>query len=270
MEHESQAMTLCEITEQKKRAVEDKVILEDEKRNLANRLEEKSIELARISNMQMDTLTQQLNLHHELNMKHIEISTLKMQNEQLHNELKRERETVESLNKSSEAIKHFEQLLKSPRSAHDTSGLGYSSTEVGESSKSADQRSDKGKDPKPTCHYCNKKGHTANVCRSKKINQQSIPRSKGYCHKCNMQGHMTQNCRSNVTKTQRFDGHCYNCKKYGHRAFECRSKSMWASNQHARRDNYAHLYNWDYNTRQSCHYCQEYGHIPKNCIRTHL
>ena len=30
------------------------------------------------------------------------------------------------------------------------------------------------------------------------------------------------------------------------------------------------FYNWDYNTRKSCHYCQEYGHIPKNCIRTHF
>ena len=256
MEHESQAMTLCEITEQKKRAVEDKVILEDEKRNLANRLEEKSIELARISNMQMDTLTQQLNLHHELNMKDIEISTLKMQNEKLHNELKRGKEIAESLNKSSEAIKYFEQFLKSSRSTYDTSGLGYMSTKVGETSESTKQRSEKGKDPKPTYHNCNKKGHIANVCRSTRINQQSIPRSKSYCHKCNMQGHMTQECRANITRTQRFDGNCYNCKKHGHRAFECRTKPMWTSNQHARRDNHAYHYNWDYNTRQSCHYYQ--------------
>ena len=52
MEQESQAMMLCEITEQKKRIVEDIAILEDEKRNLTNRLEEKSTELTRISNMQ--------------------------------------------------------------------------------------------------------------------------------------------------------------------------------------------------------------------------
>ena len=58
IEHESQAMMMCEITEKKKRVVEDRVMLEDDKRNLANRLEEKSTELARISNMQMDTLTQ--------------------------------------------------------------------------------------------------------------------------------------------------------------------------------------------------------------------
>ena len=51
MEHESQSMMLCEIIEQKKRVVEDRAMLEDEKRNLANRLEEKSIELTKISNM---------------------------------------------------------------------------------------------------------------------------------------------------------------------------------------------------------------------------
>ena len=51
MEHESQAMMLCEITEQKKRVVEDRVMLEDDKRNIANKLEEKSTELSKISNM---------------------------------------------------------------------------------------------------------------------------------------------------------------------------------------------------------------------------
>ena len=35
IEHESQAMMLCEITEQKKRAGEDRAMLEDNKRNLA-------------------------------------------------------------------------------------------------------------------------------------------------------------------------------------------------------------------------------------------
>ena len=45
---------------------------------------------------------------------------------------------------------------------------------------------------------------------------------------------------------------------------------MWTPNQHARGNNYAHHYNWDYNTRQSCHYYQEYGHVPQNYIRTHF
>ena len=71
-------MMLCELIEQKKRAIEDKVMIEDHKRNLANILEEKSIELARISNMQLDTLNQMMNAHHELNVKDIEITTLKL------------------------------------------------------------------------------------------------------------------------------------------------------------------------------------------------
>ena len=81
-----------------------------------------------------------VNIHHELNMKDIEISTLKIQNEQLQNKLKREKEIAENFNKSSEAIKYFEQLMKSPRTKNDTSRLGFTSTEVGETSKSVEQR----------------------------------------------------------------------------------------------------------------------------------
>ena len=183
IEHESQAMMLCEIIEQKKRAVEDRAMLEDDKRNLANRLEEKSTKLTRISNMQMDTLSQMMNIYHELNIKYIEILTLKLQNEQLQNELKREKEIEKNFNKSSEAIKHFKQLLKSPRSKNTTSRLGFNSTEEDETSKSAKQRSDKGKNSKPTCHYCNNKGHTADVFRSKRTNHHNTPKSQGYCYK---------------------------------------------------------------------------------------
>ena len=57
IEQESQAMMLCEVTIQKKRAIEYKVMIEKDKRNLANRLEENSTKLARISNMQSDTLS---------------------------------------------------------------------------------------------------------------------------------------------------------------------------------------------------------------------
>ena len=78
MEQESQAMMLCEIIDQKKRVVEERAMLEDDKRNLAKRLEEKSTKFTRISNMQLDTLSQMINAHHELNMKDSEISTLKM------------------------------------------------------------------------------------------------------------------------------------------------------------------------------------------------
>ena len=42
-------------------------------------------------------------------------------------------------------------VAKSPRSNNDTSRLGFTSIEEGETSKSAKQRSDKGKNSKPTC-----------------------------------------------------------------------------------------------------------------------
>ena len=84
--------------------------------------------------------------------------------------MKREKEFDESFNKPNEAIKYFEKLMRSPRSNNDTSGLGYTSTKEGESSKSVVERSNKGKYSKPTCHNCGKKGHTANVFRSKTTN----------------------------------------------------------------------------------------------------
>ena len=58
-------------------------MIEDDKRNLSNRLEEKSIDLARVSNMQLDTLSQMINSYHEMNIKDIEISIPKVKNEQL-------------------------------------------------------------------------------------------------------------------------------------------------------------------------------------------
>ena len=76
-------MMLCEVTEQKKRAIEDKAMIEEGKTNLAKRLEEKSTKLTRISNMKLDTLSQMMKAHHKLNFKHIEITKLKLQNEQL-------------------------------------------------------------------------------------------------------------------------------------------------------------------------------------------
>ena len=134
--------------------------------------------------MQLDTLSQMINTHHELNVKDIEISTLKMQND-----LRREKEIVESFNKPNESIKYFEQLLKSPRSSKGTLGLRHTSIEEGESSKIVEERSEKGKNTKPTCHFCGKKGHTSNLCTSKNANQHDKPKKLGQCHKCNKQGH---------------------------------------------------------------------------------
>ena len=78
LEQESQVILLCEVTEKKKKAIEDEAILEEDKRILANKLEEKLEELSKISNQQLDTLSQMMNIHHELNVKDIEITTLKL------------------------------------------------------------------------------------------------------------------------------------------------------------------------------------------------
>ena len=59
------------MTEQKKRAMEDKTLLEEDKRILTHRLKEKSEELSKISNQQIDTLSDMMNLHHELNIRDI-------------------------------------------------------------------------------------------------------------------------------------------------------------------------------------------------------
>ena len=64
--------------EQKKKAIEDKTILEEDKRILVNRLQEKLEELSKISNQQLDTLSQMMKIHHDLNVKDIEITTLKL------------------------------------------------------------------------------------------------------------------------------------------------------------------------------------------------
>ena len=84
--------------------------------------------------------------------------------------MKREREIFESFNKPNEAIKYFEQLLRSPRSNNDTLGLGYTSTKEGESSKFVEEKNIIGKNSKPTCHNCGKKGHVSNACRNKIVN----------------------------------------------------------------------------------------------------
>ena len=98
--------------------------------------------------------------------------------------------------------------MRSPRSNNDTSRLGYTSTKEGEPSKSVEERSNKvkkskptchnygkkgkrsnkGKNSKPTCHNYGKKGHTANVCRNKTVNQNGKQKNMGHYHKYNKHG----------------------------------------------------------------------------------
>ena len=103
--------------------------------------------------MQLEILNQMMISNHELNVKDIEITTLKLQNEELRNYLRRE-ELVESFNRPSEAIKYSKQLMRSPRCNSDTNGLVYTSTKEGETFKIGEKRNKKGKNYKITCHNC--------------------------------------------------------------------------------------------------------------------
>ena len=78
------------MTEQKKKDMEDKFMITHDKRVLTKRLEEKSSELNRISHMQLEIMNQVMNANREINSKDIKITTLKLQNQQLSNDLKRE------------------------------------------------------------------------------------------------------------------------------------------------------------------------------------
>ena len=69
---------LCEVTEQKKKVEEDKFMIEDDKRTLTNILEKKTLEVNRIDHMQLETMNQVMTTNHELNVKDIEITTLKL------------------------------------------------------------------------------------------------------------------------------------------------------------------------------------------------
>ena len=101
--------------------------------------------------------------------------------------------------------------MRSPRSNNDTSALGYTRTKEGESSKTTEERNIKGKNSKPTCHYCGKKGHTPNVCKSKSASQNAKPKNMTHCHKCNKQGYQAHECRTRTMNAPKFEGHCYNC-----------------------------------------------------------
>ena len=82
-------------------------MIEDDKRVLTNGLEEKTSQLTRIANMQLETLGQMMIANHELNANDIEITTLKLQNEQMRNDLKREKDFPKKFKEPSEAIKYF-------------------------------------------------------------------------------------------------------------------------------------------------------------------
>ena len=244
-------------------------MIEEAKRVLANKLEERLSNVQKLTNTQLDMMNQLMLANQELNRKDIEIVTSNSQSEQLQNEFRSKKEFIERMHKPSEAMKYFEDLMRSPRENGDTIGLGYSNstTEKKESSKSEEQRNSNGK---PTNHFYGKLGPTKSVCKRKNVNQGPKQNVKGQCYKCKMQGHQAHECITKNITTHKLNGYFYNYHMYGHREDECRQNPNWTSNKKTQATKQGNTYDWDYNTRYSCHYYQEYGHIPRNFIRKHF
>ena len=59
-----QLVLLHKVTKKKEKFEEENVMIEDDKRILTNRLEEKTLEVNRIANMQLETLSQMMIANH--------------------------------------------------------------------------------------------------------------------------------------------------------------------------------------------------------------
>ena len=57
-------------------------------------------------------LNQLLSLNQEMNKKDVEIANLRLENDQLNNNLRSENEFIERLNKPKEAIRNFKELMR--------------------------------------------------------------------------------------------------------------------------------------------------------------
>ena len=95
----------------------------------------------------------------------------------LKNELKAEKESKEIFNKPKEAMKYFEELMKS---SNYFNGLEHSCIEKGESSKNGEMINAKSKE-KLACYHFGKLCCIANIYRSKHGMQNSKPKFTDYC-----------------------------------------------------------------------------------------
>lgn len=89
------------------------------------RLEERSFEVKKITKNKLDIVNNLIVSTQEENKKDMEITNLRSRNEKLRSELRNEKELLERMNKPSEVVRYFEELMRSPRSIKDTSRLGY-------------------------------------------------------------------------------------------------------------------------------------------------
>lgn len=135
--------------------------------------------------------------------------TLTKHNEDLTRELTEANGRLEKFKKSSSML---DEKIQSQRMKIDTSGIGFNTSEKGESSGNKSnmhkgKTAPKANNPtnkkafKLVFFICHKPGHTANACRSRP--------NESTCYNAN-------------TRYVRFEGHCFTCNMYGHRSIECR------------------------------------------------
>lgn len=87
---------------------------EEDKRQMVIRLDERTSNVQKLTNNQLDMVNQLPLANQELNIKDLEIANLISQNDQMRNELRTKKELVEKMTTPNEVIRYFEELMRSP------------------------------------------------------------------------------------------------------------------------------------------------------------
>lgn len=188
----------------------------------------------------------------------------------------------EKLAKFNKSYTMLDEHIQSQRINGDTTGLGYTTFDKGESFSTKDnieggksipkiQKSTGEKPYKHVCFNCHKPRHTANVCKSRS-NATNGYRPNTY------QGY----------KTTTLNGYCYTCNMHGHRVIECRygtnnlsphmsqrSGGGWKRNFNDQRRpnwqrpyaNQSSPYEMEKMMNLICTIFRNYGHVAMNCRR---
>lgn len=85
--------------EHKKKDEEDKIMTKEDKRQIDTRPNEMTCDVQNLTNNQLDMVNQLLLANQELNMKDMEIKNLRLEINELKNDLRYEREINERMNK---------------------------------------------------------------------------------------------------------------------------------------------------------------------------
>ncbi|CAB4431865.1 unnamed protein product [Rhizophagus irregularis] len=98
---------------------------------------------------------------------------------------------------------------------------------------------------RPTCYWCNNKGHYSINCKVKGRN--AVKRKNNTCENCGGKGNFTKDCTSD--RIERDQMICYRCNKMGHYAKDCQVEIKIIK----RKDN-------------KCKNCSKKGHYTKGCL----